>query len=419
MKRILMCGAAALVFAAGAGAQDVPEGEEDFFECSEESQECVIIANWVRLPEVQVAGLRPANEEDLTSSVTFLDEQDLLIRNAPNVVDQLRAVPGVGVSRSGGPGALTQVRMRGAEANHTLVLLDGIEVSDPTTGETDFGLLTGLPASRVEVLRGEQSAIYGSDAIGGVVALRTGSDPQIDGLIEAGSLETVRGEVSGVFDVSDGYVGGNITGFSTRGVDTAGLDGERDGASAYGGSVFGRARLGDADWQLSGLALYRSSKVETDPDSNFDGRLDNADRETTSEQYIFGATLAGETGPVDHIFRASYNSVERENAADGQFTDETVGDRTKISWSPSITLQDAHQISGLIDFESEDYERVSTDTLFGDPNQSQTFDTIGFAAEYRGGFGDDVDVSASVRHDLNDDRFEDTTTWRAGAAYDF
>ena len=331
-------------------------------------------------------------------------------------------VPGAGVSASGGPGALTQVRMRGAEANHTLVLLDGIEVSDPITGETDFGLLTAIPAARVNVLRGEQSAIYGSDAIGGVVALQTGRADQLSGLIEIGSLETVRGELSYLQGGREGYVGASLSGYSTRGVDTAGLDGERDGASSYGGSVFGAKRLGSGGWELRGLGLYRVSEIETDPDADFDGRLDNADRVTESAQYILGASLTGDTGPVDHIVRASHNSVTRENRADGQFSDETTGERTKLSWSPSIDFESGrqeHQISGLIDYESEDYERVSTDTFFGDPNQSQTFDTIGFAGEYRLRLDNGLNMSASLRHDLNDGRFDDTTTWRVGAAYKF
>ncbi|PMV78939.1 TonB-dependent receptor, partial [Pseudomonas sp. FW306-2-2C-B10A] len=80
--------------------------------------------------------------------------------------DILRDVPGVAVSRIPGQ---TQVRLRGAEANHTLELIDGIEVSDPYAGEFDFGTLIADDFARVEVLRGQQSSIYGSDAIGGVI----------------------------------------------------------------------------------------------------------------------------------------------------------------------------------------------------------------------------------------------------------
>lgn len=418
MKRVLMCSAAALMIASGAWGQEETVGNE-LPECSVEAEdECIIYANWVRLPRVEVAGLRPTYVDDITSSVAVIDEADLRIRNTPNVVEQLRAVPGVGVSRSGGPGALTQVRVRGAEANHTLVLIDGFEVSDPANGETDFGLLTGLPVSRVEVLRGEQSAIHGSDAIGGVVGLRTSYDARVNGLVEVGSRSTFRGEASAVFDHGSGTVGGAVSGFATSGVDTAGLGGEKDGASSYGAALFGNSELGSA-WNLSGLAIYRANDVERDPDLDFDGRLDNADRETDSEQYIIGAALSGETGPVDHIIRASYNSVTRENSADGAFTDETTGERFKVSWSPSVELADIHQISGLIDYEAEDYERVSTDTAFGDPNQTASFDTLGFAGEYRLRLDGGLNFNASVRHDLNDDRFDDATTWRVGAAYNF
>ena len=124
-----------------------------------------------RLDTVTVSGLRPVADDSLTEDVTVLDEDDLAIRATPFAVDQLRAAPGIGVSRSGSVGGLTQVRLRGAEGNHTLVFLDGIEFSDPVTGETDFGLLSGLDIARIEVLRGEQSSLYGSDAIGGVIAL--------------------------------------------------------------------------------------------------------------------------------------------------------------------------------------------------------------------------------------------------------
>ena len=127
------------------------------------------------LDTVRVADLVPVRADDVTTSVSVLTGADLAVRAAVNPVDALRAVPGVGVSRPGGVGSLAQVRMRGAQANHTLVLFDGFEVSDPVTGETDFGLLTALPASRIEVLRGEASSIYGSDAIGGVVDLFPGA----------------------------------------------------------------------------------------------------------------------------------------------------------------------------------------------------------------------------------------------------
>src|SRR5258708_5602049 len=103
----------------------------------------------------------------LGSSATVLLPIDFQLRQIDIVSDILRDVPGVAVSRTGPVGQLTQVRIRGAEANHTLVLIDGIKASDPFYGEFDFATLIADDVAKVEVLRGEQSALYGSDAIGG------------------------------------------------------------------------------------------------------------------------------------------------------------------------------------------------------------------------------------------------------------
>ena len=85
-----------------------------------------------------------------------------------HAADALRSLPGVSVSRTGGFGSLTQVRIRGAEGNHTLVLIDGIEANSTTDGEFDFSNLSVEDIERIEVIRGPMSGLYGSNAIGGV-----------------------------------------------------------------------------------------------------------------------------------------------------------------------------------------------------------------------------------------------------------
>src|SRR6185503_7127396 len=118
----------------------------------------------------------------LGSSATVLEPIDLELRQTEIVSDVLRDVPGVAVSRSGPVGQFTQVRIRGAESNHTLVLIDGIKASDPFYGEFEFETLIADDVARVEVLRGEQSALYGSDAIGGVIQYITLSGADAPGL---------------------------------------------------------------------------------------------------------------------------------------------------------------------------------------------------------------------------------------------
>jgi len=393
LKQYFLAGAAMLAVSAAASAQE---------------------AN-LNLETISVVGLRPEPADDITASVSVLTADDLSIRLSPNVADQLRAVPGVGISRSGGVGALSQVRLRGAEANHTLVLLDGIEVSDPVNGETDFGLLTGIGATRIEVLRGEASAIYGSDAIGGVVSLSTEAAEGVQAFSEVGTQDTARASATFAGQAGGLRFGAGLSGFTTGGVDVAGLDGEDDGSDAFSGVA--RAALDlNTDWTLSGLAIARRSTADLDSDTDYDGLLDNTDQETEADQYLIGASLAGVTGRVDHVFRASFNEVARENTTDGAKTDESTGERLKVSWGPSLTFGN-QELIGLLDYEEEDYDR--TDVVYGGfTNASETFESIGIAAEYRVAF-DALDFNASGRFDDNDGRFDDATTWRVGAGYGF
>jgi vitamin B12 transporter len=329
------------------------------------------------LDPVEVTGLRPVEADKATVSVSVLTQDILVVRASPNPADQLRGVPGAAVSRSGSLGGLTQVRFRGAEANHTLVLFEGIEISDPVNGATDFGLLTALPVGRIEVLRGAASSVHGSDAISGE------------------------------------HLAAAVSGLTTDGVDAAGAGGEKDGSEALSGTVTGRFDLG-ADWSLSWVGLARKADSEFDSDTDFDGLLNDVGRRTQAEQRLVGAALAGTLGPLDHLVRVSFNEVDRDNFADGVITDVAKGQRTKVSWSPSYTAG-AQTVTGLVDFERETYER--SDVQFGGATDAdEAFESVSFAGEYRLAAGA-FDLAASVRHDDNKNRFDDATTWRLGAGY--
>lgn len=361
------------------------------------------------LDPVEVTGLRPVEADQATVSVSVLTADELAVRASPNPADQLRSVPGAAVSRSGSLGGLTQVRFRGAEANHTLVLFEGIEISDPVNGDTDFGLLTALPVGRIEVLRGAASSVHGSDAIGGVVSIDAARAAGVSGFAEGGSFGTRQGALGWSGDA----FGGVISGLTTDGVDAAGTGGEKDGSEALSGLLTGRFDLG-ADWSLSLVGLARRADSDFDTDTDFDGLLNDVDRRTEAEQRLVGAALAGTLGPMDHVVRASFNEVDRDNFADGDITDVAKGQRTKVSWSPSYAAG-AHRLTGLVDFERETYER--SDVQFGGATDAdEAFESVSFAGEYRLAAGA-FDLAASVRHDDNKSRFDDATTWRLGAGY--
>jgi len=137
----------------------------------------------------------PTPASELGSSVTVVTGDDLQREQLRTVPDALKKVPGLDIVQTGGPGGQTSVFMRGTNANHVKVLIDGIDVGNPsiTNGAFDFGHLLTSDIEKIEVLRGPQSGLYGSDAIGGVIAITTKKGegpPRVTATAEAGSFGT-------------------------------------------------------------------------------------------------------------------------------------------------------------------------------------------------------------------------------------
>src|SRR5882672_5936190 len=149
----------------------------------------------------------PTPELDLASSVTVVTAEEIAARQERTFAEVLKNIPGLNVVQQGGPGAETSVFMRGTNSNHTKVLVDGIDVSDPssTNAGFDFAQFLTQDIEKVEVLRGPQSGLYGSDAIGGVINIitKTGQGAaQLAAAAEGGSFETFNqsGAASGSVD---------------------------------------------------------------------------------------------------------------------------------------------------------------------------------------------------------------------------
>ena len=141
----------------------------------------------------------PAPVNQLGSTVTVITSEQLEKRQSAAVSDLLRDVPGLMVNRSGGLGAQTQLRIRGAEANQVMVFIDGMEANDPATDSAfDFAHLLSSDIERIEIIRGPQSALWGSDALAGVINIitkRVKGTSKISGFTEGGSFGTLRGGV--------------------------------------------------------------------------------------------------------------------------------------------------------------------------------------------------------------------------------
>jgi vitamin B12 transporter len=179
-------------------------------------------------PDIVVTSTRtPQPIQRAGSAITVIPAEEIEKASVKSVEELFRQVPGVTLTQSGGPGQIQTVRIRGGDVRHTLVLIDGIRVNDPSTAgrEFDFATLVLADIERIEVLRGPQSALYGSDAMGGVINIitkRGRGTPRATLSVEGGSYGTMeaRGAVSGGnerVDYSFGVAGFDTAGFSAFG----------------------------------------------------------------------------------------------------------------------------------------------------------------------------------------------------------
>lgn len=353
--------------------------------------------------------------DNLTSPVSVIDAEEIQNRNQTYITDLLRSLPGVSVNSSGPAGNLTQLRLRGSEANHVLVMIDGVDASNANTGEFDFAGLRAEDVLRVEVLRGEQSALYGSDAIGGVINVITRAGAQKEGIsfaLEAGSRNTFDGQVSAVVPIKGAALSINGNAFKTDGYDTSGLDLEDDGSKSRALNVgLNNVKIGGVTFSAKGG--ISKLQAEFDSDTNFNGQLENTNDELITDTKTARVDARFDVLGFEHLLTLSGNDTETVSP-NASFRNDTTGNRTTANWAAKKTIGD-HNITLLAESEKESF------TNFGGAgagqNQSQSIRNEALAADYR--FDNDaITLTASARHDFND-RFENETTWRVGGGYAF
>lgn len=363
----------------------------------------------------------------LAASATVIDQAALEQRQTRVVSDVLRDVPGVAVNRAGAVGGTTQVRIRGSEANHVLVLVDGIEAADPYYGEYDFAGLIADPAARIEVLRGQQSSLYGSDAIGGVINYITLSGAEAPGFVaraEGGSFGTISAaaRAAGASDSFDYAVSGSW--YRSDGYPTA-RGGTRDIGADTGAATAKLNWHPSGAFKLTGVLRYS----HTDADTN------NSDVDPASPR--FGYTI--DTPGVRYVNKALYGLVAAEltaldgrwtNTLSGQFADTSrkgydadgfdygdEGRRYKGSFVSSLRLGGeaiSHRVTAAVDVEREEFRNTSPAGSFAFTGKRST-DNLGLVGQYELTAGG-LSLGGSIRHDDND-RFADATTWRVQGGY--
>ena len=368
----------------------------------------------------------------LTSSATVLTPLDLDLRQTQIVSDILRDVPGVAVNRGGAVGSLTQVRIRGAESNHTLVLIDGIKASDPYAGEFDFATLIADEGARVEVLRGEQSAMYGSDAIGGVIQYITATGAEAPGFrvrAEGGSFDSFAGTAR--------YAG--VTG----NLDYA-LSGGYQRTDGTPDSRFGTRKLGSQNGAISGKFIYslaenirfkavgRYSETQADqndqdfnfpPGPTYGFEIDGNGSFKNKVLYgLLSAEFEGMQGHWRNALTIQGVSAERNGYGNNFLPADTrasgdKGEREKTTYVTSYdfgTTMFAHKLTGSVDWEREYYQNTDP-TGFADTTKRH-IDNYGYVAQYDFTFDNRLALNASGRYDENY-RFDNALTYHFGASY--
>jgi vitamin B12 transporter len=203
---------------------------------------------------IVTAGRVEQNVDEVANSTTVITRADIETRQSIAVIDLLRTTPGVTISANGGLGTSTSVNIRGADSDQTVALIDGVKINDPSSpgGGFNFGKLLTGNVERIEVVRGSQSVLWGSQAIGGVVNIITRAptdDPSLTASGEYGSRDTVRlsANASAKFGPVSASVGGeylNTDGFSAFDEALGGV--EKDGYRHYGANAKFNIALSDA-----------------------------------------------------------------------------------------------------------------------------------------------------------------------------
>ncbi|WP_443019507.1 TonB-dependent receptor plug domain-containing protein [Sphingomonas adhaesiva] len=265
---------------------------------------------------VVTATRTPTSIDRVPSSITVLDKAAIDRASDLSIADLLVRTPGVTLSRNGGYGTATSLRIRGAESDQTVVVIDGVKLNDPssTGGGYNFAnLLTG-DANRVEVLRGPQSTLWGSQAIGGVVNIVTPlPDQALEGSLdlEGGSRDTVsaRAAIGGRTGPLAWRVGGQA--FTTRGISAiAPAFGGREADGYRNQSVAGRAVLDLAPGISADVRGYYSNGR-----ADIDGFSGDTLEYTLNQEFIgyAGLNVALLDGRFRNRFAYAYTNTDRDN----------------------------------------------------------------------------------------------------------
>lgn len=343
---------------------------------------------------------------EVVSDVSVVERDTIERSGATTVADLLARTPGVEFSRNGGPAANTSLFLRGGDNRHTAVFIDGVRVDSQATGGANWNALPASQIERIEILRGPAAAIYGSDAIAGVVQIftRKGEGPFTPSIgVGLGSHHTRKADVgfhgkSGAVDYALSVGHQTSKGFDTRpGVGFADRDGYR--------STSASARLG---WVLNEAHRLEATALTNDQNSQYDGFASTADDRALNDVQTLGLSWSARWSDAYRMRLSANRGRDRyETRPSPYFTDTKV---QSYLWHHELQLG-AHRLTAALERREDRLDNSGPPAI--DASRSQNGLALGY------GWSDRVHtVQLNVRHD-DDSEFGGKTTGAASYAFAF
>jgi vitamin B12 transporter len=365
----------------------------------------------------------PTPESQIASSVTVISAQDIAALQTPTLPDVLKLVPGLNVVQTGGAGGQTSLFMRGTNSNHVKVFVDGIDVSDPSNANASFDPSQFLTAdiAKIEVLRGPQSGLYGSDAIGGVINIvtKSGNGPlQLTASVEGGSFDTFNqalgisgstGRFHYTANVEHFHSGETpVTPLDLLTAGTPRIDDYYDNLSlstklgfdlADNLDVGVVARYTDAHFRFTG------DNFNDFPQPPFPDATQSTTETTQYYSRLFVHNVAFD-GLLDQTVGIAYSNIKSTGFSPDNGPSENAGNRIKADWQGAIRLADQeHLILG-----AEHQKDAISQPISADINISSGY------AELQSRFGESFFDTVAIRYDDND-HFGSKVTYRVAPVY--
>ena len=368
------------------------------------------------------ASLAPLLASKSANSVTIISREQLENRAALSLSSILRDVPGFSVSQVGVLGSQTQIRVRGSEANHLMVTIDGVEANDPSqSDEFSWGTLTASDIERIEIIRGPQSSLRGSDAVAGVVNIITRSAEKsgFSAFLDTGSRSTNHSGFNVSHRQDDFDIRFGVSYVESDGANIARLGDEKDGYENTTLNLKSGLKVND-QIKLSFSARTSDGMNQFDADNDFDGFVEDQDRESEFENSTMGLQVdySSPDGLWQHKLLISRAENDNTAFADGVKGNVTASTKDQYQFTGSRSFNSGAQtLSFLAEREEEEWmQRGAISWGIYDPNQDRERNNDSLAVEYRADVTSQLTLALSGRRDDNSE-FDGANTYRGEMVY--